>query len=73
MLNNLMWVVTLAAICGALLNARQKVSGFYVWIVTNTCLVAYNVYQTQYAQAVLFLVYTGISVVGIISWRKQNG
>ena len=72
MLENLTWLVAIASLIGAFLNARKNVKGFYIWVVTNLCWVAYDIYISQYAQAFLFLAYMGISIYGIVTWRRNE-
>jgi nicotinamide riboside transporter PnuC len=72
MINNLSWIITILSLVGAIYNARGKIFSFYIWIIANLCWVAYDIYAKQYSQAVLFMVYTIISVYGIYNWRKQR-
>jgi nicotinamide riboside transporter PnuC len=66
------WGITLVSVLGAVLNAKKSIVGFYIWVPANIAWVIYNTYNHQYAQAVLFVVYTVITVWGIIQWRKVN-
>ncbi len=64
------WVWVGIAIAGAVLNARQRVEGFYLWVVSNTGLTIHNFLIGQDAQAILFIVYTFITSYGIWKWRR---
>ena len=68
----LVWIWTGIAITGAILNARQSILGFYLWVVSNTGLVIHNILIAEISQAILFGVYTGISSYGIWKWRKLS-
>lgn len=66
------WLFTFLSVLGAIYNAKKRVLGFYIWIAANIGWVAYDSIIGEWAQAALFLVYTGISVYGIIQWRKSK-
>jgi len=66
------WVIASLAVFGAVLNARKNIKGFYIWVVSNLCWIVYNCVIHEYALAVLFGVYTVISMYGIHQWRKQK-
>ena len=69
--SSLTWLITLASLTGAFFNARKSIVGFYIWIVANLSWVVYDLWINEYSQAVLFLAYTGITIYGIITWRKK--
>jgi len=74
MIDNLMWLVTLASIIGTVANVQQKRWCFYVWSATNGLWVAYDIYKTAYPQAALMAVYLGLAVWGVFAWKeKPNG
>jgi nicotinamide riboside transporter PnuC len=66
------WVVTAVALLGAYLNAKQKKEGFLLWMISNAHLAAYNATQEEYAQALLFLAYLGITIHGFYTWKKNE-
>lgn len=68
----IIWIITLMAIGGVVLNIKRRVEGFYLWTISNIGFVAVDYNAGLYAQAVLFVVYTGLSVWGIIEWRKKD-
>lgn len=65
------WVVSVLSICGAYLNAKGKWQGFVIWIFTNISWITINIYYGVYAQAFLFVIYTGVSTYGLITWLKK--
>ena len=66
------WKIKVMGIIGAILNAKGKVSGFYFWIPMNIGWIILFVFKSEFAPSVLFAVYTVISVMGIITWKKNN-
>jgi nicotinamide mononucleotide transporter len=66
------WIITILAIVGVVLNIKKRVEGFYLWVGSNLAWVVIDYNAGLYAQAVLFMVYTGLSVWGIIEWRKKD-
>lgn len=72
-METLTWVLTASCVLGAVLNAKKKIMGFYIWLPTNLVWAAVAWYKDLPAQAVLFIVYTVIAIIGIINWRKTNG
>ena len=66
------WIVTLASIIGAYLNAKGKVSGFYFWLPANISWAIIDIKHHVWAQAVLFAYYAVICVIGIYTWRKKG-
>ncbi len=66
------WTITAFSVIGAILNAKGRIEGFYVWIAANTGWIVYNIINDEYALAALFAVYTIICVYGIRHWRKSR-
>lgn len=66
----LKWLTVLLSLYGTVLNVRKDRRCFYVWTATNAAWVAIDVWHGVYEQASLHLVYTGLSVYGIVSWRR---
>lgn len=66
------WIITILAIVGVVLNIKRRIEGFYLWTMSNIGFVVVDYNAGLYAQAVLFMVYTGLSVWGIIEWRKKD-
>ena len=71
MINILSWIATGISLCGNLLVNRQKIQGFYIWIVSNVLWLAIIASSTaNYGQMALYLIYTITSVQGIFNWKK---
>jgi hypothetical protein len=70
MLGNLMWAVTFASIVGTIANIYGKRWGFGVWLATNLSWAAYDIWIAAWAQAALFVVYSGTAVWGLIKWKE---
>jgi nicotinamide riboside transporter PnuC len=68
-----MWIVTGLSILGTVLNIKKKPVCFAIWLVTNSLWCVYDFSIKNYAQAGLFLVYVGLAIWGIISWRHKDG
>ena len=68
----LSWIITVIALTGAILNAKQNKWGFILWIISNSYLCILNHINHQYAQSVLFLAYLIITVSGFITWCKNE-
>ena len=64
-------VITTLSILGIWLQARKKIESWVVWIIND--LIAINLYWNQelYFYFLLYLLYIGMAVSGIISWRKS--
>jgi nicotinamide riboside transporter PnuC len=72
MIDSWMWLVTAASLVGTLANVRRRRWCFYVWLATNACWAAYNLHKGAYAQAVLMATYFGLSIWGLLTWRRGN-
>lgn len=64
------WLFVALSLAGTFQNSRQKISGFYLWIIGNTCWTVYNFYIGEPQQAFLFIVNTALSIWGIYNWTK---
>jgi len=60
------------SIIGALLNAYNKLSGFYLWIIANAGWIIVCIYTGMYSQIPMWSVYFATSIIGIIQWKKSN-
>ncbi len=65
------WSLTCTSILGAVLNVKKRRSGFIAYTVANVGWVAVDIYYGVYAQAALFIVFTGLSVWGLITWKDK--
>ncbi|OGN59749.1 MAG: hypothetical protein A3F40_03980 [Chlamydiae bacterium RIFCSPHIGHO2_12_FULL_27_8] len=68
----LLWLNTIFAIVGTVLNAKQVRFGFVIWMVTNLVFLVNNIYIKSYPQSGLFFVYFVLAVYGWVSWGKQK-
>lgn len=71
MIDNLMWAVTAASIAGSVGNIKKKRWGFMVWTLTNTAWVTYDIWKGAYAQSVMMVVFTGLSIWGWFAWKES--
>jgi nicotinamide mononucleotide transporter len=65
-------ILTLLALVGVVLNIKKNIWCFYIWLVTNSCWAIVDFYKGIPAQGVLFTIYVGLAVYGIIEWRKEK-
>ena len=66
------WIITTMAIVGVIFNVKKRIEGFYLWTISNLGFVVIDYKAGLYAQALLFVVYTGLSIWGIVEWRKKD-
>ena len=66
------WINTLFSIYGNFLVIKKKREGFIVWIISNMIWVFIDYTVGLNAQAMLFIVYTFISMYGYIKWGEEN-
>jgi nicotinamide riboside transporter PnuC len=71
-MQTIVWIATILAIAGSVLNVKKRYEGFILWEISNILLIAYNLHQGEYAQALLFTVYAGITGWGLVSWIKEE-
>jgi len=66
------WLFTIGSLTGAILNARGKIAGFYVWIPANIAWVVWDWRMGEFSQAAVFIAFTAISVWGIYQWKRKG-
>jgi len=66
------WILALISIIGVVLNIRKRASGFIFYTIANVGWVYVNLRHEIYAQAFLFLVFTGLSIFGWYDWKFQK-
>jgi nicotinamide mononucleotide transporter len=71
-MQNVMWIVTAGSLAGTILNIKKKKVCFWIWLFTNSSWCVYDFWISNYPQAILFLVYTGLAVYGIYEWNKNK-
>ena len=67
------WSLTAISILGAVLNIKKKRVSFAIYTFANIGWIVVNVYHGIYAQAALFVVFTGLSTWGWVEWGKGHG
>jgi len=50
--------------------AKKIIECWYIWIFVNFFAICLYIHQKLYPTAILFIVYTILSVVGLLEWRK---
>jgi nicotinamide riboside transporter PnuC len=65
------WIGTACSLVGALLNARNRIEGFYVWTVGNVFWIILALSREMYGLLTMTLVFTVINFIGIYSWRRR--
>ncbi len=68
----MMWALTALSLMGVILNIRKHRACFWIWTGTNASWAAIDWWAGLYAQAVLFAVYTGLAVWGLIAWSQHG-
>lgn len=64
-------VLTCICLLGTWFNARQIIWGFALWILTNSVYAIMDIFMYKnYFRALLFIVQTGMCVMGILQWNK---
>jgi len=58
------------AVIGGVLNARNNLRGFYLWILSNVYFAIEGLVFERYYQVILFGVYFFITIYGIMQWKK---
>lgn len=71
-MNIFTWVLMALSIAGTLLVIRRRVSGYYLWVISNIGWIAVDIHKGVHAQALLFFIYLGLSVYGIWEIRKHS-
>jgi len=71
---NMFEIITLTAtilsMVGGILNAKQDIRGFYLWIPSNLIWIVADFHKGIYFQALLFLYYFGTAVYGVYALKK---
>lgn len=66
----MMWLFTALSLIGVVANIHKRRWCFGVWPVSNSAWCIYDFNIGAYAQSTLFLVYTGLSIWGLVKWKK---
>jgi nicotinamide riboside transporter PnuC len=62
--------VTIASLIGTIANIHKKQWCFAVWLFTNCFWCIYDFSKGLYSQSLLFFVYTGLAIWGLVKWRR---
>jgi len=66
------YFLTVLALVGVVLNIKKRIECFYIWFFTNASWAVVDFYKDIPAQGILFTIYTGLAVYGILEWRKDK-
>jgi nicotinamide riboside transporter PnuC len=66
------WFLTALSITGAALNVKKLRISFLYYTVANIGWICVNIYYGIYSQAVLFVVFTGLSIWGWCEWGRRG-
>jgi len=64
-------IILITGVVGAVLNAKQIVYGFHIWIVCNLLMAYSSIDHIQYGMTTLYAFYTAVCIYGIYSWKKK--
>ena len=68
----IVWTFTLIALIGTFLNTRQIKEGFIFWFIADIFFVGHNYLIGEFAQSLLFLVYTFLALYGYFQWNNPK-
>lgn len=68
----LSWFVTAASIVGGMANSNKKRWGFAIWMFTNAFWFTYDMRYGLYSQALLYVIYFALAVIGFVRWGKPK-
>ena len=72
MTHYLPWTLTAISIWASVLNIKRRRSCFAIYTVANVGWIVVNIYHGIWAQAALFVVFTGLSSWGWLEWGKKD-
>lgn len=67
------WILAAVSLTGTILNVKKVKYCFYIWTVSNTLWLSYNIYIGLYSRAVVDAVHLCTAVWGIFAWRRRHG
>ena len=71
-MNNIFtWIATIIALTGTVLNCKKIRYCFYLWIITNTMWLVWDLYTGLYSRAILDLFQLALAVYGLLEWKKS--
>ena len=63
-------LVAVLSILATWMVAKKYIEHWHVWIFTNVFAIGLYIYQELYPTAILFTIYSIMSIVGLLEWRK---
>lgn len=66
------YILAAVTVVGAILNIKQRKSGFVVWLGSDICWIVVDYRAEIYGQAVLFAFFAGLCVWGLWDWQKKK-
>ena len=72
MIDEAMWIITVASVVGTVANIYKRRWCFGVWAVTNATWVVYDVWKGAHAQAAMMAIYFGLAIWGLIQWKADS-
>lgn len=70
-LDTIAWVATFLSFIGIILNAKKKISCWYIWCAANLVWILYSILTNQIQQIILWIVFTGFNIYGLFQWKKN--
>lgn len=67
----MIWIVFVAAVCGAVFNIYKRPEGFVIWLITNAFWIYHNYTLGETAQACQYIVFFLLSAGGLWTWTKS--
>lgn len=65
------WILVVASLIGVVLNIKKNKFCFVIWLFTNFAWAIIDFYKNIPAQGVLFLIYAGLAIWGLVEWRRK--
>lgn len=69
MLEIIQWLAVFLSLCGNFFINKKNIVGYYLWLITDIVFFIFAVYNKNYPQIFLFLIYTLFCIHGIYKWR----
>ncbi len=66
------WVMALLSLVGVVLNIRKDKRCFYFFGIANVGWIVIDFSAGLYAQVLLFVVLTGLSIYGYVVWAREE-
>lgn len=69
-LNNISWIASIFSIAGVFLNAYKLIWCWPVWCIANILWIGYSMKTKQYAQVLLWIVFTLANIYAWYLWSQ---